>query len=144
MTERKLFAHELEARLDELLLLSLRQRTAEEPAALLEALPRELQERVLHWAGVAAQTSDDLGWLVASLAAQQAAGLDRQLDEWARAGLAAYDRNGLAAARKAMHEFTVAHQASALRSQDGVSFADVEGRLSRFLQALEGRPLKLA
>ncbi|MCF8176648.1 MAG: VWA domain-containing protein, partial [Burkholderiaceae bacterium] len=46
--------------------------------------------------------------------------------------------------RKAMHEFTVAHQASALRSQDGVSFADVEGRLSRFLQALEGRPLKLA
>ncbi len=144
MTERKLFAHELEARLDELLLLSLRQRTAEEPAALLEALPRELQERVLHWAGVAAQTSDDLGWLVASLAAQQAAGLDRQLDEWARAGLAAYDRNGLAAARKAMHEFTVAHQASALRSQDGVSFAAVEGRLSRFLQALEGRPLKLA
>jgi hypothetical protein len=68
MSERKLFAHELEARLDELLLLSLRQRSAEEPAALLEALPRELQDRVLHWAGVAAQTSDDLGWLIASLA----------------------------------------------------------------------------
>ena len=71
MSERKLFAHELEARLDELLLLSLRQRSAAEPAALLEDLPRELQERVLHWAGVAAQTSDDLGWLIASLAATQ-------------------------------------------------------------------------
>ena len=73
MSERKLFAHELEARLDELLLLSLRQRSAAVPAAQLEALPRELQDRVLHWAGVAAQTSDDLGWLIASLAAAQAA-----------------------------------------------------------------------
>jgi hypothetical protein len=57
MSERKLFAHELEARLDELLLLKLRQRSAELPAAQLEALPREQQERVLHWVGIAAQTS---------------------------------------------------------------------------------------
>ena len=141
MSERKLFAHELEARLDELLLLSLRQRSAEEPAALLEALPRQMQERVLHWAGVAAQTSDDLGWLIASLAAVQAAGLDRQLDDWARAGLDAYDRSGLAAARRALQDFAEAHRVP--RSQDSVSFAAIEGRLSRFLQALDGRPLKL-
>ena len=48
MSERKLFAHELEARLDQLLLLSLRQRSAQEPAARLEALPRATQECVLH------------------------------------------------------------------------------------------------
>jgi len=143
MSERKLFAHELEERLDELLLLSLRQRSAAEPAALLEGLPRELQERVLHWAGVAAQTSDDLGWLIASLAATQAAGLGAQLDDWVRAGLDAYDRSGLAATRKALNEFADAHKASALRSQDSVAFGAVEGRLSRFLQALDGRPLRL-
>jgi nitric oxide reductase NorD protein len=144
MSERKLFAHELEARLDELLLLSLRQRSAAVPAALLEALPRELQERVLHWAGVAAQTSDDLGWLIASLAATQAASLGAQLDDWARAGLDAYDRSGLAATRKTLNEFAETHQASTLRSPQGVAFAAIEGRLSRFLHALDGRPLKLA
>ncbi|MFH1873100.1 MAG: hypothetical protein ABIK82_13295 [Pseudomonadota bacterium] len=144
MAERKLFAHELEARLDELLLLSLRQRSASEPAAALEALPRELQERVLHWAGVAAQTSDDLGWLIASRAAEQAAGLGAQLDDWARAGLDAYDRSGLAATRRALNDFAAAHQAGAFESQEGVAFGAIEGRLSRFLHALEGRPLKLA
>ena len=143
MSGRKLFAHELEARLDELLLLSLRQRSAAEPAALLEALPRELQERVLHWAGVAAQTSDDLGWLIASRAAEQAAGLGAQLDDWARAGLDAYDRSGLAATRRALNDFAAAHQAGAFESQEGVAFGAIEGRLSRFLHALEGRPLKL-
>jgi nitric oxide reductase NorD protein len=144
MSERKLFAHELEARLDELLLLSLRQRSAVEPAALLEALPRAMQERVLHWAGVAAQTSDDLGWLIASLAAVQAGDLGPQLDDWARAGLDAYDRSGLAATRKALNEFAGAHKSRSSMSQEGVAFAAIEGRLSRFLQALEGRPLKVA
>ena len=144
MSERKLFAHELEARLDELLLLSLRQRSAAEPAALLEALPRQLQERVLHWAGVAAQTSDDLGWLIVSRAAEQAAGLGAQLDDWARAGLDAYDRSGLAATRRALNDFAAAHQAGAFESLEGVAFGAIEGRLSRFLHALEGRSLKLA
>ncbi|OHC68066.1 MAG: hypothetical protein A2045_10105 [Rhodocyclales bacterium GWA2_65_20] len=143
MSERKLFAHELEARLDELLLLSLRQRSAEEPAALLEALPRQMQERVLHWAGVAAQTSDDLGWLIASLAAVQAASLGEDFDNWVRAGLDAYDRSGLAATRKVLNEFAAARQGSAQRSPGGVSFAAIEGRLSRFLHALDGRPLRL-
>jgi nitric oxide reductase NorD protein len=143
MSERKLFAHELEARLDELLLLSLRGRSAEKPAALLEALPREMQERVLHWAAVAAQTSDDLGWLIASLAAEHAAGLEAQLDDWVRAGLEAYDRSGLAATRRTLNEFAAANRVRSQQSQGGVAFAAVERRLSRFLQALDGRPLKL-
>ena len=143
MSERKLFAHELEARLDELLLLSLRQRSAEGPAALLEALPRAMQERVLHWAGVAAQTSDDLGWLIASLAAEQAAGLGPRLDDWVRAGLDAYDRSGLAATRRALNEFAEAHRTSSRHSREGIAFTAIEGRLSRFLHALDGRPLKL-
>ena len=130
MSERKLFAHELEKRLDELLLLSLRQRSAAVPAGQLEALPRDMQDRVLHWAGVAAQTSDDLGWLLASLAAGQAASLGAHFDDWARAGLDAYDRSGLAAARTAWTEFAAA--SCARGSQDGVAFAAIEERLARF------------
>jgi hypothetical protein len=144
MSERKLFAHELEARLDELLLLSLRQRSAKAPAAQLEALPRELQERVLHWAGVAAQTSDDLGWLIASLAAAQAADLGDEFDDWVRAGLDAYDRSGLAATRKALNDYAEACRSRAQHSAHGIAFAAIEGRLSHFLHALDGRPLKLA
>jgi nitric oxide reductase NorD protein len=143
MSERKLFAHELEVRLDELLLLSLRQRSAEEPAALLEVLPRESQERVLHWAGVAAQTSDDLGWLIVSLAAVHATALGQDFDEWVRTGLDAYDRGGLAATRIALTGFVDARKARSQRPHDGVALAEVEGRLSRFLHALDGRPLKL-
>ena len=144
MSERKLFAHELEARLDQLLLLSLRQRSAREPAARLEALPRATQERVLHWAGVAAQSSNDLGWLVASQAAEQAANLGPQLDDWVRHGLAAYDSGGLASAREALNDTAAAYARPSPRSQAAVSFSAIEGRLSRFLQALDGRPLKLA
>ncbi len=144
MSERKLFAHELEARLDQLLLLSLRQRSAQEPAARLEALPRATQECVLHWAGVAAQSSNDFGWLLATLAAEHAASLGAQLDDWARAGLDAHDSGGLAAARQVLGEYATAHGSRSRRSQQAASFAAVEGRLSRFLQALDGRPLKLA
>jgi nitric oxide reductase NorD protein len=144
MAQRKLFVHEIEARLDELLLLSLRQRSAKEPAALLEAQPRELQERVLHWAGIAAQTSDDLGWLIASLSAALAAELGDELDDWVRAGLDAYDRSGLAAARKALNDHAATRRGRAKPSTDGIAFAAIEGRLSHFLHALDGRPLKLA
>ena len=144
MSERKLFAYELEARLDQLLMLSLRQRSAREPAARLEILPRETQERVLHWAGVAAQSSNDLGWLVASQAAAQAANLGPQLDDWVRHGLAAYDSGGLAGAREVLNETAAAYARPSARSQAAVSFSAIEGRLSRFLQALDGRPLKLA
>jgi nitric oxide reductase NorD protein len=141
MGERKLFAHELEARLDQLLLLSLRQRSAKEPAAQLETLPRETQERVLHWAGVATQSSNDLGWLIASQAAAHVASVGPQLDAWVRAGLDAFDHGGLAAAREALEHFL----ASPLtHSPQALAFAAIEGGLSRFLQALDGRPLKLA
>jgi nitric oxide reductase NorD protein len=144
MSQRKLFAHELEARLDQLLLLSLRQRSAKEPAARLEALPRETQERVLHWAAVATQSSNDFGWLLASLAAEHAAGLGAELDDWARAGLEAHDSGGLAAARTVLGEYAAAHGSRSARSQNAVSFAANEGRLSHFLQALDGRPLRLS
>ena len=83
MSERKLFAHEIEERLDELLLLKLRQRSPEQAARLLEALPRGRQERVLHWVGVAAQGANELGWLLASQGAENAAELGDAFDSCA-------------------------------------------------------------
>lgn len=144
MSERKLFVHELESRLDELLLLTLRQRSPTLAARQLEDLPRPAQERVLHWVGVAAQNSSELGWLLAALAAGPAVSLGQRFDEWARAGLAAYDEGGLDAARVALAR---AAEDLALAG-DGLprdaGFAEIEGRVSRFIQALHGRPLRLA
>ncbi|MBL8479868.1 MAG: nitric oxide reductase activation protein [Sterolibacteriaceae bacterium] len=142
MSERKLFAHELEARLDELLLLTLRQRSAALPAAQLEALPRQRQERVLHWVGIAAQTSTELGWAIAQRAGARAAESGLALDDWARAGLEAHDAGGLAAAQARLDDFA-AVAPDATRTARGVSFAAVEGRLAGFLHALDGRPMQL-
>ncbi|MBK9019652.1 MAG: hypothetical protein IPL72_06485 [Sulfuritalea sp.] len=142
MSERKLFAHELEARLDELLLLTLRQRSAALPAAQLEALPRQQQERVLHWVGIAAQTSTELGWAIAQRAGTRAAQPGFALDDWARAGLEAHDAGGLAAAQARLDEYAAAAPDSASAAR-GVTFAAVEGRLAGFLHALDGRPMQL-
>jgi nitric oxide reductase NorD protein len=143
MSERKLFAHEIEVRLDELLLLKLRQRSPEQAARLLEALPRGRQERVLHWVGVAAQGANELGWLLASQGAEHAAELGDAFDSWARSGLAAHDGGGIDAARAAWQLAIEELRASAARPSGSVALAEVEGRLNRFLQALHGRPLRL-
>jgi len=148
MSERRLFVHELEARLDELLLLALRQRSGRLAALALEALPRDMQDRVLHWVAVAAQSSTELGGVLASHAAAHLL----KLDEWALAGLAAFDQGGLvaAAAVLASHPDDLhaagAAQGSVQGSAQGksVPFADVESRLVHVLQALAGQSLKLA
>lgn len=132
MSERKLFASEIADRLDGLLLASLRQRSLARPAAAMEALPRAVQERVLHWVGVAAQSAADLG---AALAEEAAAVDAASVDAWARRGLAAYDAGGIEAARAA---WRAAQQATA-----GVEFAAVEARLTQFAHGLAGRPLPL-
>ena len=138
MSERKLFAHEIEVRLDELLLLKLRQRSVTATAEALEALPRGLQDRALHWVAVAAQSSTDLGLLLARLSAENI----EWLDPWAQAGLEAFDAGGLDAAGSTLREFAVERKNR--RWQDGVCFADNEQRLAKFLHALSGRPVLLA
>ena len=60
---RRLFEHELEERLDGLLFASPSHRSITRLAATLEPLPRARQDRVLHWAGVAARTYAEIGYL---------------------------------------------------------------------------------
>ncbi|MBK8761144.1 MAG: nitric oxide reductase activation protein [Sulfuritalea sp.] len=144
MGQRKLFAHEIEERLDEILLLKLRQRSPRAVAMQLEAAPREHQESLLRWVGIAAQSANELGWLIASHGAAQAAELGDRLDDWVRAGLAAHDCEGIAAVPDALRRAAAAQRETALRPARGVAFGEIEGRLARFLQALDGRPLRLA
>ena len=138
MPDRKLFADEIESRLDALLLLALRQRSATLAAQSLEPLPRSVQERVLHWVAVAAQSSTELGLMLAAGAAPH----QEELDDWVLAGLNAFDAGGIAAAATAWAGF--AEQAKSRRWRHGVLFVDIEPRLARLLQALCGTPLTLA
>jgi len=141
---RKLFSSELEARLDELLFASTSHRSAKGIADGLEKLTREQQERVLHWAGVAAQSYAEIGYLVASLAPRALEQLDAAgFEVWVLAGLDAYDRQGGQAAMALLRDLdgfcaARAHAPAAAR------FADIEVRLARFIQGLSGRALALS
>jgi nitric oxide reductase NorD protein len=140
---RRLFEHELEERLDQVLFASPSHRSIDHLAASLEALPRHQQEKVLHWAGVAAKTQAEIGYLLATLAPQAFRCLDDDgFDAWVIASLDGYDRKGLRAAMEQLRDIDAFH---ALREgQVGVRFAEIEARLTRFVQGLSGRPLALA
>ncbi|MBI4989062.1 MAG: nitric oxide reductase activation protein [Rhodocyclales bacterium] len=143
-SSRKLFSDELELRLDEVLFASPSHRSAKNIADGLERLGREQQERVLHWVAVAAQSYAEIGYLVATLAPRALDRLDASgFEAWVLAGLDAYDRQGGQAAMALLRDldgFCAAreHVPAAAR------LADVESRLSRFLQGLSGRALALS
>jgi len=140
MADRKLFEHELEERLDAVLFASPSHRSIERLAATLEALTRVQQEKVLHWAGVAAKTYAEIGYLLATLAPKAFELLDDEgFDAWVLSGLDAYDRLGL---RPAMDQLRNIELFCAERAGTAVTrLADVEIRLARFVQGLSGRPL---
>ena len=99
MSQRRLFGDELWKRLDEVLFASHSHRSATRIAEGLEELSRDQQERVLHWANVAAGTYAEIGYQIATLAPKAFALLDAAgFDAWALAGLDAFDRKGGAAA----------------------------------------------
>ena len=143
MTERRLFGDELGKRLDEVLFASHSHRSATRIAEGLEDLNRDQQERVLHWANVAAGTYAEIGYQIATLAPRAFAVLDRAgFDAWALAGLDAFDRHGGGAAMEMLRDLDgfCARRNGALCV---AKFAEVESRLSRFVLGLSGRPLSL-
>ena len=143
MSSRKLFSNELEQRLDEVLFASPSHRSAKAIADGLERLNREQQERVLHWVGVAAQSYAEIGYLVATLAPRALERLDAAgFEAWVLAGLDAYDRQGGQLAMALLRDldgFCAARE----HAPAAARLADVEPRLSRFLQGLSGRALAL-
>ena len=139
-SSRRLFEHELEERLDAVLFASPSHRSVERLASSLESLPRARQEKVLHWAGVAAKTYAEIGYLLATLAPKAFALLDDEgFDAWVLSGLDAYDRLGL---RPAMDQLRNLERFCAERAGTPVTrLSEVEMRLARFVQGLSGRPL---
>ena len=138
---RRLFSHELEARLDEVLFASPSHRSTTGIAAGLENLTRAQQDSVLHWAAVAAQSYGEVGYQVAAMAPQAFGRLDAAgFEAWVLAGLDAYDRHG---GRAAMEQLRDLDAFCAVRSgsRAAANLAEVEARLSRFVQGLSGRPL---
>ncbi len=139
-SSRKLFEHELEERLDQLLFASPSHRSITRLATGLEPLSRARQDLVLHWAGVTAQTCAEIGHLIVSLAPKALDLLDADdFEAWVLAALDSYDRQGL---RPAMESLRNLEAFATERS--GAPFArlaEVEGRLTRFVQGLSGRPL---
>ncbi|MBU1235707.1 MAG: VWA domain-containing protein [Gammaproteobacteria bacterium] len=142
MTDRRLFEHELEERLDRVLFASPSHRSITRLAQSLETLSRRQQDKVLHWAGVAAKTYAEIGYLLATLAPQAFELLDDDgFDAWVIAGLDAYDRQGLRPAMELLRDlegFRAEREGRAL-----ARYADVEARLTRFVHGLSGRPLAL-
>ena len=140
--DRPLTAVELEAALDELLSASSSYRSVTRLAAGLEPLTRAQQDRVLHWAGVAAQTYDEIGYQVVSLAPRAFALLDHAgFEAWVLAGLDTYDREGLRPAMallRNLEAFCASHNGTPV-----AMLADVEVRLTRFVHGLSGRPLAI-
>ncbi|MDX9995927.1 MAG: VWA domain-containing protein [Rhodocyclaceae bacterium] len=140
MPERRLFEHELEEKLDALLFASPSHRSIERLAAQLEPLPRRHQDLVLHWAGVAAQTYAEIGYLIATLAPQVLERLgEASFEAWVIAGLDTYDKQGLRPAIEGLRDLDgfIALREGRLFAR----FAEVEQRLARFVQGLSGRPL---
>jgi len=142
MTERRWFEHELEEKLDALLFASPSHRSIERLATLLAPLSRAHQDRVLHWAGVAAQTYAEIGYLIATLAPTVLERLDESAFEaWVLTGLDAYDKHGLRPAMEALRDLDgfIAIREGRLYAR----FVEVEQRLARFVQGLSGRSLAL-
>ncbi|MEW6163428.1 MAG: VWA domain-containing protein [Pseudomonadota bacterium] len=141
-SERRFFEHELEEKLDALLFASASHRSIGRLAALLEPLPRPQQDLVLHWAGVAAQTYAEIGYLIAMLAPQALARLDESgFEAWALSGLDTYDKEGLRPALETLRD--IDGFAAMREGRMAVSFAEIEPRLARFVQGLSGRGLAL-
>lgn len=142
MSERRLFEHELEEKLDALLFASPSHRSIERLAALLAPLPRRHQDLVLRWAGVAAQTYAEIGYLIATLAPKALERLtEKDFEAWVIAGLDTYDKEGL---RPAMEMLRDLDGFVAVREDRAFArFSEVEPRLARFVKGLAGRPLAL-
>ncbi|MBA3032720.1 MAG: VWA domain-containing protein [Gammaproteobacteria bacterium] len=142
VSERRLFEHELEERLDVLLFASSSHRKLGKLAADLEALPRQQQDLVLHLAGVASQTYAEIGHMVATLAPQALERLDAAgFESWVITALDAYDREGLRPAMESLRDLDGFVAVRAGRRP--VRFVEVEQRLGRFVHGLSGRHLSL-
>ena len=138
-------AAELEERLEALVgaVLSSR-RSAAGLARGLAGQTRALQDFVLRWAAVTAQSSPELAYQFAGLAARAVGELGYAgAERWLLAAIDLYDREGLHRASAELKDLE-AFVGRAREGAWGVGFDEVAGVLGSFVAGLSGRRLKLA
>ena len=139
----RLTLDELKLRLDDIFFLDISTgRSYESLFDALALLPRAKQDFALHWGEVVARTDIELGYLVIELAPEALRQMPATLAErWVIAALDDYDRKGARAAVAVLRDFAGFAQASA---RQATRLDAVEARLTRFVQGLSGRPLRIA
>ena len=105
---------------------------------------RALQDFVLRWAAVTAQSSPELAYQFAGLAARAVGELSYAgAERWLLAAIDLYDREGLHRASAELKDLE-AFVGRAREGAWGVGFDEVAGVLGSFVAGLSGRRLKLA
>jgi nitric oxide reductase NorD protein len=136
-----LTAAQLEERLD---IHMISTGAAEEPARALAGFPREQQDFVLHWASIVARTSSGMALNFVSHVCPALRLMDTAgVEAWLLACMDIYDTRGLHAAVTTFRDverFARDHKARTT----GVAFDEVVNVLEVFVQALNGRRLKIA
>lgn len=130
--------------LDELLEVEFSFRDTAAPAAAIAELPGPRQAQLISWIQRVASTHVELGYQVACQGVEAQALMEPDTFEaWIFHSMDRYDAEGLRPALLAIEQYRqFAEQQQARRR--GALLLDHEGVLSRFLQGLSGRPLKLA
>lgn len=129
--------------LDELLEVEFSFRDTSAPAAAIAALPGERQAQLISWIQRVASTHVELGYQVACQGVDAQALMNPDTFEaWIFHSMDRYDAEGLRPALLAIEQYRQFAEQQAAR-QRGALLQDHEGVLSRFLQGLSGRPLKL-
>ncbi len=109
----------------------------------IDGLDADDQAFTLHWIEVIASSNLELAYHFGSLAAKALSKLTtRGTRAWVLNALGVYDDEGLYPAIKvldALDSFAIKHR----QQQSVVSFSDIQGHLSLFIQGLSGRKLKL-
>lgn len=110
----------------------------------LARLPRERQDRALHWVAIIARTNTDLAREYAERATQADILLESDgLEQWLLRAMAEFDHRGIGAAVAVLDSLEMFAREFA-DSRFAVTFDEVNRGLSLFVAGLGGRELKLA
>ena len=136
-------SNQLEAILDDYLDADLQRLDTEPTAIALAKFKRSKQDRALYWIKVGAKAHTEIGYCLALNAAKALALMnDKMMQTWVLHSMEILDTQGLVPAVQLINNV----EKFALEAEDrarGVTFADVSGMLSLFVQGLSGRRLKL-
>jgi len=143
MTNQPYSADEIEIRLDTVLDSELNRLTLDKPAAAIASLTRTQQDNAIHWIIRAGNAHTEIGYKVSQKITDAIRVMnDEILHLWIIRAMEKLDTEGLIPAVQSLDDIEKFAKI-ALERERGVTFDDVSGMLSLFLQGLSGRDLKL-